>query len=236
MPLIIRIDVDRPFGKKSLFHQALSRLASDLYFPKLKALNYLRDLEEILLLFNEKSIPAYVFFRRCSFPSSPIIKLMKAGNHVFGLHLENSRSFDHFKSELYHLEKHIDGDVKVFSKHGSGAYRHGIFHYAPYEPEKYQIWGRELGMKIFFGNLEDPTLKPYTFGNGLNVFPSAFWLEPYWRDVKRFTVEWLCKESVSRDIVLLLHPDNVTADDRIMTELLYLIDNCKFSLSFNSYA
>jgi hypothetical protein len=218
MAVIIRIDVDRPFGKKSILHQAASRVASELYFPKLKALNYLRDLEEILLLFNEKNIPAYVFFRRCSFPSLPVIRLMRAGNHVFGLHLENSRSLECFKAEMHNLEDHIDGGVKVFSKHGSGVHRYGLFHYAPYEPEKYQIWGRELGMEIFFGNLEDPTIKPYVFDLGLKVFPSAFWLEPHWRDAKRFTVEWLCEASSSRDIVILLHP----------------VNNCKFSLSFNS--
>jgi len=230
MPLILRIDVDRPFGKRNVFRRTLSKIASELYFPRVRTLGYLRDLEEILSLINMRRVPSYVFFRRCTLPSLSVIQLMKTGNHVFGLHLENSRSSASFKTELRNLERHIEAKVDVFSKHGSGVKRYGLFHYAPYEPENYQIWGRDLGMKIFFGNIEDPTHENYLLNSNLQVLPAAFWLEPNWRDVKRFTIEWLIKESSNRTIVLLLHPDNVTADDRIMAELLYLIDKCKFSL------
>jgi len=230
MAVIIRIDVDRPFGKRSILHQAASRVASELYFPKLPGLNYLGDLQGILSLLDEKKVPSYVFFRRCTWPSSAVIRLMEAGKHVFGLHLENSRSQKTFGAELCSFEQHIGREISVFSKHGSGRHHYGLYHYAPYEPEKLRVWGRELGMKAFFGNLEDPTIKPYVFADKLQVFPSAFWLEPHWRDTKRFTIEWLCEESRSRDIVLLLHSDNVTADTQIMTELLYLLDRCRFSL------
>ncbi len=131
MALIVRIDVDRPFGKKNVFRHILSRIATDLYFPAARWLGYLRDLEEILLLLNGRGIPSYVFFRRCSLPSRSVKTLMKAGNHVFGLHFENSRSVEHLKAELRVLEKHIDVDVTAFSKHGSGDHRYGLFHYAP---------------------------------------------------------------------------------------------------------
>jgi len=230
MSLIIRVDVDRPFGKKSILHRAASRVASELYFPRLPGLDYLGDLQGILSLLDEKQVPSYVFFRRCTWPSSAVIRSMEADNHVFGLHLENSRSQKTFGAELRSLEQHIGRKISAFSKHGSGRHHYGLYHYAPYEPEKLRVWGRELGMKAFFGNLEDPTIKPYVFADKLQVFPSAFWLEPHWRDTKRFTIEWLCEESGSRDIVMLLHPDNVTGDKQLMKELLFALDHCSVAV------
>src|SRR5262249_61689917 len=34
------------------------------------------------------------------------------------------------------------------------------------------------------GNLEDPSIRPSENETGLRVFPSAFWLEPAWRDTR----------------------------------------------------
>ena len=59
---------------------------------------------------------------------------------------------------------------------------------------------------------------------GLLFFPSAFWLEPDWRDTKRFPIEWLLSEAAERDVVMLLHPDNVTADPEIMREFRMAIE------------
>ena len=65
-------------------------------------------------------------------------------------------------------------------------------------------------MNLFLGNLEDPTLEPEITG-GLRVYPSAFWLEPSWRDTSRFPVEWLVCKAKESDVVLLVHPENVLA-------------------------
>ncbi len=65
-------------------------------------------------------------------------------------------------------------------------------------------------MKLFLGNLQDPSLSPAH--DGLTVYPGAFWLEPPWRDVGKFPIEWLVTEAALRDIVLLVHPENIVAD------------------------
>ena len=148
---------------------------------------------------------------------------MEAGGHQFGLHLENSRSAETFNEELRSLELELGRRVVAFSKHGSGRIRLGRNHFAPYEPERYLLWGREAGMKYFLGNLEDPELRPVEDG-GLLCFPSAFWLEPHWRDTKKFPMEWLLSEAAERDVVMLLHADNVTTSPEIMREFLVAIE------------
>jgi hypothetical protein len=57
------------------------------------------------------------------------------------------------------------------------------------------------------------------------VYPSAFWLEPGWRDTRRFTVEWLLAQANVRDVVLLMHPDNVLADPALLESLEHLLNS-----------
>jgi hypothetical protein len=114
--------------------------------------------------------------------------------------------------------------VTAVSKHGSGRYKYGLHHYAPYEPDKYMRWARQSGMKVFLGNLEDPTI-PQLNEIGLAAYPSAFWLEPSWRDTRRFTIEWLRSQAAVSDIVLLMHPDNVLADPSLTADLRGLLNS-----------
>lgn len=223
MALILRIDVDRPYGKAGLLRHVASRVSSDLYLPRMNWLGYLRELQAILEILNERGKSAYVFFRKCTYPTPQICELMQEGGHLFGLHLENSRSSSTFHEELLSLEHKLGMKVTAFSKHGSGRMRLGLHHYPPYEPERYLPWAMDLGMNYFFGNLEDPELEPQKHGD-LTIYPSAFWLESSWRDVDRFPIEWLLREAAERDVVLLLHPDNVTASAPIMREFLLALD------------
>src|SRR5438477_12496411 len=82
MAIIIRIDVDRPYGRQPLLRHVLSRVGSDLYFPRVRGLGYLRELDMILRTLNRLGGRADVFFRRCTFPSSSIIQSIRAGGHV----------------------------------------------------------------------------------------------------------------------------------------------------------
>lgn len=226
MALIVRIDVDRPYGRHPFHRHALSRLSSDFYFPKCKWLGYLRELEWMLQLLNQHGARAVVFFRQCTLPSPRVMDLIHQGAHQVGLHLENSRSFDHFRHEKMMLESYLGGPVRAVSKHGSGVGQYGRTHYAPYEPEKYAQWARETGMKLFLGNLEDPSL-PLVDAPGFRWAPSAFWLEPYWRDTKRFTVEWLLSAAKDSDKVLLVHPENIQGNPALTADFKKLISSSK---------
>ena len=224
MALIVRIDVDRPYGKQGLVRHVASRVSSDYLLPRLEWLRYLDELKTILTILNTNGRPAYVFFRKCTYPSPAVCELMRAGNHQFGLHLENSRSAQTFAEELASLERELGFRVTAFSKHGSGRYRLGRHHFAPYEPERYLTWARQAGMKLFFGNLEDPQLRPVEM-DGLRYFPAAFWLEPHWRDKGKFPIEWLLREAAQKDVVMLLHADNVTSSPEVMREFLMAVES-----------
>jgi len=221
--LIVRLDIDRPYGKNPVHRHVLSRLSSDFYFPKVPALGYLKELEEMLCLLNGKGARAYAFFRRCTLPSGPVMKLLEQGRHEIGLHLEDSRSFASFSREKETLERHIGRRVNAFSKHGSGGARYGYHHFAPYEPQRYLEWAREAGMRLFLGNLEDPALTPKHGPGGVLNFPAAFWLEPHWRDTIAFTVDWLMINAKERDIVMLVHPENVLENPELTAAFNRLI-------------
>jgi hypothetical protein len=229
MALIVRIDVDRPYGKQGFLRHVASRLASDYSLPRIEGLRYLDELKTILRILNANGRQAYVYFRKCSYPSREVIELMQAGGHQFGLHLENSRSAETFREELQSLEKALGHRVSTLSKHGSGQMKYGRHHYAPYEPERYLDWAREAGMKVFFGNLEDPRIEPVE-RDGLVYFPSAFWLEPHWRDTEKFPLAWLLDEAKKRDVVMLLHADNVTSDPEILREFVTAVETLETTL------
>ena len=223
MALIVRIDVDRPYGKQGIVRHVASRLSSDYFLPRMNWLRYLDELKAILRILNANGKSAHVFFRKCTYPTQEVCELMEAGGHQFGLHLENSRSAETFQEELGSLEKELGRRVIEFSKHGSGRLHLGRHHFAPYEPERYLPWAKQAGMRFFFGNLEDPELSSVQDGE-LLYYPSAFWLEPYWRDKVKFPIEWLLSEAAHRDVVMLMHPDNVTASPEIMREFLLAIE------------
>jgi hypothetical protein len=223
MALIIRIDVDRPYGRHPAVRHVLSRVSSDLYFPKVAAFGYLIELRTMLSWLNETSTRAHVFFRRCTLPSRSILDMLDAGRHEIGVHLENSRSFATFLEETQIVERHVGRKVSAVSKHGSGGTRFGFHHYAPYEPERYTEWAQQTSMRLFLGNVQDPSLESKIAGNDLLVFPSAFWLEPPWRDTQKFTVDWLLNQASRRDVVLLVHPENVLADPGLVRDFKRLI-------------
>lgn len=223
MALIIRIDVDRPYGRSPWSRHVLSRVSSDFYFPKISGLGYLAELQTMLSWLNDERARAYVFFRRCTLPSTPILELLAAGGHEIGLHLENSRSFSTFLEEKEMVEHHSGKRITALSKHGSGGAKYGRYHYAPYEPEKYVEWAEQTSMRLFLGNLEDPCIEPMTTAEDLLVFPSAFWLEPAWRDTENFTVDWLLDRAKRRNIVLLVHPENVLSQPRLVADFKQLI-------------
>jgi hypothetical protein len=225
MSLIIRIDVDRPYGRHPFPRHVLSRVSSDIYFPRVAGFGYLTELKIMLTWLNGAKARAYAFFRRCTLPSLSVLKLLDLGGHEIGLHLENSRSYATFLGEKRIVERHAGRKVVAVSKHGSGGMQHGLHHYAPYEPQRYVDWARQASMRLFLGNLQDPSLELERPGRELLYFPSAFWLEPSWRNTKTFTVDWLLEHAQQRDIVLLVHPENVLADPELVADFKKLIES-----------
>jgi hypothetical protein len=228
MALIVRIDVDRPYGRHPAPRHLLSRVSSDLYFPRVERFGYLAELATILRILNSKQRRSYAFFRRCTVPSRAIMKLLDDGGHELGLHLENSRSYETFAEEKFTMESEVGRKMLAFSKHGSGGAKYGLRHYAPYEADRYIEWGKRAHMRVFLGNLEDPTLPPSR--GELVVYPSAFWLEPSWRDTKSFSIEWLIENAAVKDIVLLIHPENILENPVLTKQFTELLSTLETTL------
>ena len=230
MALIIRIDVDRPYGRSPLPRHLLSRMSSDLYFPTVESFGYLSELDTILGWLNEANARSYVFFRKCTLPTRSTLDLLVQGRHEIGLHLENSRSLETFRQESNSLARHVGKTITAVSKHGSGGKKFGLRHYAPYEPDKYLAWAQSSSMRVFLGNLEDPTVPAMVTQSGLIFFPSAFWLEPSWRDTSKFHVDWLLDYGARNDVVLLLHPENVLANPELIHSFKAIIKTLKSTI------
>jgi hypothetical protein len=230
MSLILRVDVDSPYGKKNPFIHICSRLASDFDLPAYPMLPYLTYLNEFIEYLNSKSLQGYFFFRKCTLPRGITLDLLHDGKHVIGHHIENSRSFKTFTDELNLIENNIKTKVEAFSKHGSGKFKYGLYHDPLYEPDKYLEWGSKVGMKMFFGNLEDPMYKSTITNKNIVFFPAAYWLEPHWRDTKSFNTDWLIQESKIRDLVLLIHVENIFNNSILFRELELIISNTELKI------
>ena len=88
MALIVRIDVDRPYGKQGFIRHVASRIASDYYLPQMKWLTYLDELKTILSILEANRKSAWVFFRKCTHPNEEVHALMKSGAHKYA-HCQN---------------------------------------------------------------------------------------------------------------------------------------------------
>jgi hypothetical protein len=168
---------------------------------------------------------AHAFFRRCTLPSDNILEMVAAGGHEIGLHLEDSRSFDTFERELRLLERNTGKRIRSFSKHGSGGAKFGRRHHAPYEPARYLEWAEQVEMNVFFGNLEDPSIQPESLSGDLVWYPSAFWLEPPWRDTEKFDIDWLLDRAGKTDVVMLVHPEGILDDPNLVRQFQAIVES-----------
>jgi len=61
MAIILRVDVDSPYGKKNFFNHFLSRLTSDLNIRPITKLSYLEDVKFLIHYLNANSYRGYFF-------------------------------------------------------------------------------------------------------------------------------------------------------------------------------
>lgn len=211
MPLILRVDVDKPYGRHTFPRKVLSKLVEDYVHNLPPQKGYLSHLKTFIRYCNTHGVKGHFFHRLCTSPDSETLALYAAGGHRFGLHLENSRSRDHLKNEMDQLRKRCHReDISTFSKHGSGQQKLGKFHYAPYEPELYKKWAEELGYQFHSGNGTAEVPAALEAKNGFHE--QLFWMEPYYRYPGFNRLDSLIKYAKTGDGVILIHPCNYLAD------------------------
>ena len=210
MGLILRIDVDKPFGRHTLIRKFCSKIMEN-YFPFVRIkIGYLSHLKEFIEYCNSNDIVGTFFYRLCTSPDPKTIELMEKGKHNAGLHLENSSSKTTFLEELNMLQSISGIKIDTFSKHGSGIYKLGKYHNPKYEPEVYKKWSKEFNISFPSGN--GIPLNSHDLQSKDGFFESVFWIEQEYRAASFDRLEDLIKFATNNDAVVLIHPCNYIAD------------------------
>jgi len=227
MPLVLRVDVDKPYGNSNFYNSVRSKLSEDYWYPNFSLFkyNYLAQLDEFLNYCNKVSIKGYFYFRICTIPDENIKKLLKNGGHKAGMHAENTRNYDTFKNEY---EKLLDlSNIKLdsFSKHGSGKIKLGKHHYAPYEPDKYIEWAKKLNISFPFGNdicscAEDLKITD-------DYYPKIFWIEREYRNEHFKNLSKLIEVAKKEIVPILIHPSNFNSTAAVRNDFKELIQLAK---------
>jgi hypothetical protein len=236
MAIILRADVDKPYGKHTILRKVASKVKED-YFPKMQFNSgYLSHLKEMLHLCNTSNIQGTFYHRICTVPDSETIELFRAGNHEWGLHLENSKSEKTFIQEWNEFRKYPGcSQTSSFSKHGSGVHKLGKYHYPFYEPEKYQKWAKKNDFHYPSGN-GIASCKEDLFIDETGFFKSLFWFEPSYRDSSFAKIENLIEAAFESDVVALIHPCNFVADPIARKDFEFMIELAtKYSISVKSF-
>ena len=229
MALILRVDVDKPFGNHTLPRKIISKIIEDYYGkPLLSAPQYLSHLKTFLENCNAKNVPGFIYHRICTCPNDEIINLLKVGGHKVGLHAENTTSYKTFSDEvdcLNSLLKDKQIEVDSFSKHGSGQLKLGKHHYPFYEPEKYLQWAKEKKISFYFGNDIGKNESDFILQD--SFFPSVFWIEREYRSQEFSSFEQLLNLAEKEDIGVLIHPCNYVTSKVVADDFNSLIELAK---------
>lgn len=223
MSLILRVDVDKPYGHANLVRKVASKLTEDYWFPQfLLKDKYLTHLVAFLELCNREKVQGFIYFRTCTHPDEKVLRLLNEGGHKIGFHAENTRSVETFSAELNSFKKSLSGcQVDSFTKHGSGTLKLGKHHYAPYEPDKYKKWATDLAIKYYFGNGICNSVDDLKCEN--SFWPNMFWIEREYRTDKFSQIDSLVSASVDNDVVALVHPCNFVTSAEVSNDFKDLI-------------
>jgi hypothetical protein len=221
MPLILRLDIDKPYGRATLQEKLLSKACEDITEFKVESLGFLDHLPGFFDLLDRSHISSYVYFRNCSSPKRDLQKRLEESGSVIAFHAENTRSEESFLSELHRFSALVERDVRHFSKHGSGEYKLGKNHYPIYEEDKYRLWAEKNNLKYFFGN---GMVSASSRFERSSFYSDMFWVEPHYRETSVFNLDWIEKNVEEKIIPIITHPENIYADENTGEEFKNLIE------------
>jgi len=210
MSVILRIDVDRAYENRILHYM---RVNQELFLG-IDSLGYLKSSKEVIKDLNDRGIKASIFFQPFTIPNKEFAHELIKDGHSVGLHAVHTEDYGDFSRDLNKISKRFGGKIYGFTKHGSGWLKLSRRHDPNYDAEKFIEYEKKSNLKYFLGNRENSEEREKII-DGILFFPSAFWLNRNYRD-DRFTVDWLVDESVNRNIVVLIHPEDVVAGTELM--------------------
>ncbi len=227
MGLILRVDVDKPYGNATFFRRIVSKIIEEFIpIPFIGTYSYLSHLKDFLIFCNNEDVKAFVYHRNCTRPDEETIELLIKGGHKLGLHAENTVTFETFEKEILLMRKKVKGiSVDSFSKHGSGVLKLGKYHYPPYEPDKYLNWSVKADVNYFSGN--GIATNEFDLESINGYFPSAFWIERDYRDKQFSDINTVIQISKTKDIIILIHPCNYQSTKEVRDDFKLLIQLAK---------
>jgi hypothetical protein len=227
MSLILRADVDKPYGRKGLIRKIASKLVEDYIGEPWQASTiYLSHLALFLEYCNKSNIPGFICHRNCTRPNESITKLLQQGNHKVCFHAENTSSYEAFITELALFKNNTpDFNIESFTKHGSGKLKLGKKHYPPYEPEKYKEWALRAGMGYYFGNGTGVSLEELIPKN--NFFENVFCIENECESLTSEKLKLLMDIAKNQNVVVLIHPCNFHASKKVASYFMLLVKLAK---------
>jgi hypothetical protein len=227
MSLILRVDVDKPYGHSNIIRKVASKVVEDYFsLPVVGNFKYLSHLIQFLEYCNAEQVPGFIYHRTCTIPNKKVKNLLKEGNHKLCFHAENTRSYETFSAELEAFKKAAAPiQVSSFTKHGSGALKLGKHHYPPYEPEKYKEWAASSHTAFHFGNGIGKNAKDLYAEN--NFFENMFWMEHDYRDPAFCELQPLLDAAKTNDVVVLIHPCNFHSYKKVADDFKRLVSLSK---------
>ena len=208
MPLVLRVDVDKPYGRANLFQKILSKTREDIWGPAIGALGYGKAAKALADYLHQSRVGAFFSFRLCTMPSRAQLQEYVDQGHRVGLHAENTRNSSTFEKEVAAFKKASGfSQVDFFTKHGSGTLKLGRHHYPPYEEDKYRLWSKEFGIAFPFGN---GTISDADWQRE-GVLTDMFWVNHLYRDTERYPLQWALDQARQKTLVVLIHPENYYA-------------------------
>lgn len=223
MSLLLRVDVDKPYGRKNIAEKIKSKLKEDYWFPQVDTWGYLNPTEKFLIYCNHNNVKGVFYHRNCTVPNKKVTALLKAGHHELGFHAENTRTPDTFRDELELFRKKTGGmEVRSFTKHGSGQIKIGRYHYPPYEPEKYKVWAKALNLGYYYGN--EIAASSADFENNPAFYPKMFWIHGDYRHPELGSIEEIVKIAKQCDVPVIIHPSNFIANPQVNRDFKKLVE------------
>lgn len=222
MSLVLRVDVDKPYGRATFMQKVLSKVSENFWFPAISTFGYLSHLKIFLNFLSEENIMSHIYFRKCTLPPNRWLDDSLLDGHMIGFHAENTLNFETFKKEFEEVQVHFfPVKISSFTKHGSGEWKAGRNHYPPYEPDKYLEWAEALGIPFLFGN--GIVKKSSEFSVQNQFYPSMFWINKLYRDCERFTLQWAIDVAKENNIIIIIHPSNFLACEQVESDMRKIV-------------
>lgn len=218
MKLVLRLDVDKPYGNHTLVRKISSKLVEETLF-NIKNRFYLDHVLWTIQLLQKLNIKCIFYFRNCTAPDLKVLNLLKQNGHSIGFHAENTSNEESFLEELTQFKLSVPNElIHSFSKHGSGVLKLGRYHYPPYEPDKYISWSKTHQIPFYFGNdsLDEKNYQPI----GSHFFPACFWLENEYRKADFNHIDQLFSIRNSNLIPIISHPESLLRSQEAVDSLM----------------